>query len=481
MDVPHNIESEQAILGVILIDNANIDAITPIIQPVHFYEPLHGRIFEAALALQRRGLTANADTLRVFFEDDQALDQIGGPAYFARLVGAASAIVDPTPYAQQIYDLAIRRELMACAQRLHVLATQPVIGQTSAELLALAEADLISLQADARGTGDGLVHIASAADESLRQVTIAVQSPGYIPGQRTGLNDLDKATLGLQRRELALIGARPSMGKTSLGTSIAINVAEESLRENDGGAVGFYSIEMASSKIAARMISDLTLRMGAPVAYHDAMAGELTAKQLYTWDKASERLRNLPIYVDEGTGKTVVSMRAGIRGLLRRHPNIKLLVVDHLMLIKSSIREENRVKELGLITQELKAIAKDFDIPVLLLAQLSRATESREDKRPVLSDLRASGEIEENADLIAFLYREAYYAERALRGAKDRGEAEAADAYERLLKVKNNVEIILSKNRNGPVETVDAYCNIACSAFRDLARYGSEQEDIHGI
>lgn len=470
-ELPASVDAEQGILGLILSGQMAPEELAGRIGPEHFSEGIHQEIFEAAITLSKRSVKPSPLALSTYFEDSAALADLGGKAYLHKLVQLSGTIIDPNSYIEHLRDICLRRGLFQIAGSLQALAASPAPDQTSIDILAQAETKLAALQSIGVAKDNGLMPIAYGSAKAIELITIAKDNPGYISGVATGLPDLDAAMRGLQPAALHILGARPSMGKTSVAGHIAVNVAMA------GGTVGFYSLEMASDAIAVRMLSDLIRRRGIEARYHDALSGRINSQTLYAFQDAQSHLDSLPLLVDDRPGRSPSAIRAGIRNLIRRARDrddpLKLIIVDHLGLTKSDLAKDNRVAELGLITQDLKAIAKDFNVAVLLCCQLSRQLTKRENKRPVLDDLRGSGEIEENADTVGFLHREEYYAAEALRAAKGTNfELDRRVEYDN---ARGKAEWIIAKNRNGPLTSIELSCDIACSWFGPISETSTQE------
>jgi replicative DNA helicase len=344
-------------------------------------------------------------------------------------------------------------------------------------MVSKAEAEIVTLQVGQKAAKGQAVSIARGGLKALEGLRMAQDYPDFIPGVSTGIRGIDQALRGLQRGDVTLIAARPSMGKSALATSIALNVG---LR---GEPVAVFSLEMSEDQLAVRMHSDLILRAGRTLPYHDALSGQIGRSGVRFYEQAQQMLEGLPILVDDTAARTMAAIRTGVRTAMRRHPKLELVIIDHLNLVRHDRPDAPRVLQLGEITQAAKAMGKDLGVAVALLHQVNRSVESREDRRPNLGDLRASGEIEENVDTVAFLYREAYYAGRAAETARHSNPDNQADAHARFVQVKHDAEFIIPKNRMGPIKTVDLWCDISVSAFRDPADAGQQQitfEDLHG-
>src|SRR6056297_2305381 len=412
--VPHSIEAEQQLLGAILTNNDIYDRVAAIIGPQHFYDPVHARIFETAAARITRNALASPVTLRAFLEDDDGLKELGGPAYLVNLAGAAISTYAARDYAQMIYDLAIRRELITLGSDIAARAARVEIGSEPGDQIVEAEQKLYNL-AEQGKSDSGFQSFLRAVKDAVDVANAAYQRDGGLAGLATGLNDMDNKLGGLHRSDLLILAGRPSMGKTSLATNIAFNIAKAYKRGAlpdgtegtiQGGVVGFYSLEMSAEQLAARILSE-----AAEVPSEQIRRGDMTETEFRRFVDAAKALEACPLFIDDTAALPISQLAARARRLKREH-GLDALFVDYLQLCRANSAKDSRVNEVSEITQGLKAIAKELDIPVVALSQLSRQVENREDKRPQLSDLRESGSIEQDSDVVMFVYREAYYEER---------------------------------------------------------------------
>lgn len=469
--LPHNIEAEQQLLGAILINNDVFDRISSLVKAEHFYEPVHARIFEVASARIVKNALASPVTLKAFLEEDAGLKELGGPAYLVRLAGAAISAFAARDYAQMIYDLAVRRELIALGRDIAARAAKVDIASEPKEQIVEAEQRLYKL--GEQGTAEkGFQSFLKAVTDAVNVANAAYQRDGGLAGVSTGLIDLDKKLGGLHRSDLLILAGRPSMGKTSLATNIAFNVAKAYKRGRlhdgsegavNGGVVGFYSLEMSAEQLAARILSEAS-----EVPSEQIRRGDMTEGEFRRFVEAAKALEACPLYIDDTPALPISQLAARARRLKRTH-GLDVLVIDYLQLVKGTGRgEANRVQEVSEITQGLKAIAKELDIPVIALSQLSRQVENREDKRPQLSDLRESGSIEQDADVVMFVYRDEYYREREKPG-DDNLEA-MAKWQEAMERVHGKAEVIIGKQRHGPIGTVELSFEGRFTRFGNLVK-----------
>ncbi len=467
---PSNIEAEQALLGAILINNEVYDRVSGLLQPEHFYDPVHARIYETAARRIQKNFQANAVTLKTFLEDDEGLKELGGAEYLARLAGAAVSIYSAKDYSQAIYDLAIRRELMRIGVEIRDRAQRADVDLEPTEQIVQAEQQLYGLAEKGRSDG-GFVSFLKAATDAIEVANAAYQRDGGLAGISTGLIDLDKRLGGLHPSDLLILAGRPSMGKTSLATNIAFNIAK-AFREGErpdgtfgtlnGGRVGFFSLEMSAEQLATRILSEQSR-----IASEKIRRGDMEEEEFRRFVEAARELEKMPFYIDDTASIPIATLAARARRLKRTH-GLDALVIDYLQLIRGSGRTEGRVNEIAEISMGLKAIAKELDIPVIALSQLSRQVESREDKRPQLSDLRESGSIEQDADVVMFVFREEYYKEREKPSEAD---VEATMRWQEVMEsVRGKAELIIGKQRHGPIGTVELSFEGRFTRFGNLAR-----------
>ncbi|WP_339112379.1 replicative DNA helicase [Thioclava sp. GXIMD2076] len=468
--VPHNIEAEQQLLGAILTNNDIYDRIAQVVKADHFYEPVHRRIYETAVARIQKNALASPVTLKGYLEDDSGLKELGGPAYLARLAGAAISAYAARDYAQMIHDLALRRELINVGRELSANASKLDVGQEAEQLIVQTEGALYKL-AESGTAEKGFVSFLKAVTEAVQSANAAYQREGGLAGISTGLRDLDKKLGGLHSSDLIILAGRPSMGKTSLATNIAFNIAKAYKRGQkpdgsegaiEGGCVGFFSLEMSAEQLAARILSE-----AAEVPSEQIRRGDMSEHEFRRFVEAAKSLETCPLYIDDTPALPIAQVAARCRRLKRTH-GLDVVIVDYLQLLRGSGRGDNRVQEIGEISMGLKAIAKELNIPVIALSQLSRTVESREDKRPQLSDLRESGSIEQDADVVMFVYRDEYYKEREKPGDH---ELEKMAAWQQVMEqVHGKAEIILGKQRHGPIGSVEVAFEGRFTRFSDLAK-----------
>jgi replicative DNA helicase len=466
--VPHSIEAEQQILGAILTNNEIYDRIAQIIGPQHFYDPVHARIFETAAARITRNTLASPVTLRAFLEDDEGLKELGGANYLVTLAGAAISTYAARDYAQMLYDLAIRRELIALGHDIAGKAARVNVDSEPSDQIVEAEQALYNL-AEQGKSDSGFQSFLKAVTDAVNVANAAYQREGGMAGISTGLVDLDHKLGGLHNSDLLILAGRPSMGKTSLATNIAFNIARSYRRgvrpdgtegAVDGGVVGFFSLEMSAEQLASRVLSE-----AAEISSHKIRQGDMDEEEFRRFVEAAKTLESCPLYIDDTAAIPIAQIAARARRLKRTH-GLDVLIVDYLQLVRGSA--DNRVQEIGEISMGLKAIAKELNIPVIALSQLSRQVENREDKRPQLSDLRESGSIEQDADAVMFVFREEYYKEREKPG--DHEMDKMAEWQEAMARLHGKAEVIIGKQRHGPIGTVELSFEDQFTRFGNLVK-----------
>ncbi|MCE8507632.1 replicative DNA helicase [Ruegeria pomeroyi] len=466
--MPHSVEAEQQLLGAILTNNDLYDRVAQIIGPEHFYDPVHARIWEVAAARIAKNALASPVTLKSFMAEDAGLAELGGAAYLVNLAGASISAFAVRDYAQMIYDLAIRRELIRLGRDISDKAARVDVASEPKEQIVEAEQKLYKLSEQGQ-TDSGFKSFLKAVTEAVNVTNQAYQRGGGMAGISTGLVDLDKQLGGLHPSDLIILAGRPSMGKTSLATNIAFNVAKAYKRGQrhdgtegavDGGVVGFFSLEMSAEQLAGRVLAEAS-----EISSHKIRQGDMTEDEFRRFVNAAKDLEACPLFIDDTPALPISQLAARARRLKRTH-GLDLLVIDYLQLCRGMA--DNRVNEIAEISMGMKAIAKELNIPVIALSQLSRQVENRDDKRPQLSDLRESGSIEQDADVVMFVFREEYYKEREKPGDHelDRMEEWKA-AMERL---HGKAEVIVGKQRHGPIGTVELSFEAQFTRFGNLVK-----------
>ena len=470
LGVPHSIEAEQQLLGAILTNNDLFDRVAQILRAEHFYDPVHARIFETAAARIAKNNLASPVTLKAFLEDDAGLAELGGPAYLMRLAGAAISSFAVRDYAEMIYDLAIRRELIEVGNDIAAKAARVDVQSEPKEQIVEAEQKLYAL-AEQGQTEQGFQSFLTAVTDAVKVANAAYQREGGLAGVSTGLIDMDKKLGGLHRSDLLILAGRPSMGKTSLATNIAFNIARAykkgittSGEEGavDGGVVGFFSLEMSAEQLASRILSEV-----AEIPSNQIRRGDFTESEFRRIVDAAKELEAAPLFIDDTPALPISQLAARARRLKRTH-GLDALFVDYLQLVRGTGRSENRVNEISEITMGLKAIAKELDIPLVALSQHSGQVENREDKRPQLSDLRESGSIEQDADVVMFVFREEYYKEREKPG--DHELDKMGQWQEEMERLHGKAEVVIGKQRHGPIGTVELRFEGPFTRFGNLVK-----------
>ncbi len=450
-DLPHNFEAEQALLGSIMVNNSAYHRVSEFLRGEHFADPMHGALFDSAAALIKRGQIASPFSLKAYIDSVPGLKEQGGIAYIARLTAGSYHFEEAESLGRDILDAAMRRGLIAIGTETMTAAYSPKAEDTAAAQIEATERKLYDLATG--NTAGGFERFSAALTGSVVQAEGAHQRKGQLSGVTTGLKALDNLLGGLHPSDLVILAGRPSMGKTALATNIAVNAAaafrEEDGKTVDGAKVGFFSLEMSAEQVATRVVAE---KSGISSDY--VRKGKLTPAEFDRFLTAAKFFESLPMFIDDTGALSMASLRNRARRLQRQH-GCDLLVIDYLQLITPDERRKNgnRVNEVSDITQGLKALAKELNIPVLALSQLSRAVESRTDKRPQLADLRDSGSIEQDADVVMFVYREQYYLERAGLPAGDS---------------EDRAEVLIEKQRHGPIGNVKLKFEAYLTRFSDL-------------
>ena len=468
---PHNLEAEQALLGAILVNNDACDRVQGFLLPDHFFEAVHARIYEAASTLIRAGKLASPVTLKTYFDNDATLKEIGGPAYLGRLAAAATTIINAEEYGRTVYELAQRRKLIGIGTDLVNEAFDTAVEDRPKDLIERAEQTLYEM-AETGKYGQGFQPFGRALTDAVDMAANAYQRDGGLSGISSGLKDLDEKMGGLQSSDLIILAGRPAMGKTALGTNIAYHVAKAykaehqtdgSVKVADGGVVAFFSLEMSSEQLATRIIAEQS-----GISSERIRRGKITEDEFTRIVEVSRELQSLPLYIDATGGLTIAQVAARARRL-KRQRGLGLVVVDYLQLLAGSSRRaaEGRVQEVSEITVGLKALAKELNVPIMALSQLSRQVENRDDKRPQLSDLRESGSIEQDADVVLFIYREEYY---LTRKEPKPNTPEYQQWQDDMGKVHGVAEVIIGKQRHGPTGIVKLQFEANLTRFQNLAQ-----------
>lgn len=475
--LPANVEAEAAFLGAVLIDNRVVEELTIQLRPEHFFEPAHQRIYDRIRQLLDRNAVVTPVTLKPYFESDEGLRELGGVAYLARLTADGQGLLAPRELAEQIYDLALLRELITVGRNLvqgamdtsESLAPLQQIEQAEAALYKVAEGASAANEAQSFGI---------ATRTAIAAIEKAFNSGGHISGKTTGLTSVNEKIGGLHDSDLIILAGRPGMGKTSLATNIAFNAADRlrrdiadgiPLEKSVGAATAFFSLEMSADQLATRILAEQS-----GISSEALRMGKISREDFQSLSFASQRLAELPLFIDDTPALSIAALRARARRLKRRH-NIGLIVVDYLQLLQGTGRAtDNRVNEISEISRGLKTLAKELSLPVIALSQLSRAVEQRDDKRPMLSDLRESGSIEQDADMVWFVFREDYYvASREPKQPVDGDDMKVHEAHgawaAEMERVHGLAELIVAKQRHGATGKVRLRFESRITRFSDLA------------
>ena len=473
-EAPNNIEAEQALLGAILVNNDAFYRVSDFLKSAHFNEPLHRKIFEVSAELIRMGKMANPVTIKTFLPSDEKVGDMTVSHYLARLAAEAVTIINAADYGRAIYDLATRRALITVGEDMVNIAYDAPVDMSPQEQIEDAERRLFELAETGRYDG-GFESFTDAVKTAVDMANAAFMRDGHLSGIATGLRDLDRRMGGLQPSDLIVLAGRPGMGKTSLATNIAFNIAhayepaqqaDGSFKAANGGVIGFFSLEMSSEQLATRIISEQT-----EIPSSKIRRGEITEYDFEKLVACSQTMQKLPLFIDQTGGISIAQLAARARRL-KRQRGLDVIVIDYIQLMQgtSARASQNRVQEITEITTGLKALGKELGVPIIALSQLSRQVESRDDKRPQLSDLRESGSIEQDADVVLFVYREEYY-------LKNKEPKPGTDEYMKwegeMNDARGKAEVIIAKQRHGPTGTVGLSFQGEFTRFSDLA------EDSH--
>ncbi len=455
-ELPNNIEAEQAVIGSILLSNEIFDEINTIISSVNFYDPLHQKIFNAIENLIFKGLLANPITLKNHFKDEK--DDLNVPEYLVKITKFSTSVRQSIEYSKIIYDMFVRRELIKISEQTIDNAKINDLDISGQNIIEQSEKLLFDL-AEKGSFNSALVKFEDALKQTIEMASAAYKNEAGIVGVPTGLRDLDDKLGGLHESDLIIIAGRPSMGKTSLATNIAFNAAKNLQSSGRKSSIAFFSLEMSSEQLSTRILSEQ-----ARIGSNDIRRGRISDEQFDKFLETSKDISELPLFIDETPAISIAAMSNRARRIKRLH-GLELIVVDYIQLMKgSSNNNDGRVQEISQITQGLKAIAKELSIPVVALSQLSRQVEQRDDHKPQLSDLRESGSIEQDADVVMFVYREGYYLQR-----KEPREAtvEHAEWQAKMNEVAHLAEIIIGKQRHGPIGKVTLEFEERFTKFKD--------------
>ena len=457
--LPSNIEAEQALIGSILVNNDIIDEISNLLKAEKFFDPVHKKIFKVIETLNNKGMIANPITLKNYFENLNELDEVGGAEYLVKLTRFSSSSKQATDYAKIVHENFVKRELLEISNVISEDSLDIDLDKSSENIIEDAEKSLFDL-AERGNFSQSFLQFNQAIDQTISMAKSAIKSDQGIVGVPSGLTALDEKLGGLHKSDLVIIAGRPSMGKTALATNIAYHAAKNIFEKNEKSSVAFFSLEMSSEQLSTRILSEQSR-----IQSNDIRRGRASEEQLNRFIETSRNIYDLPLYIDETPAITISTMSNRARRIKRLF-GLSLIVVDYIQLMKTNIKKyEGRVQELSEITQGLKALAKELSVPVLALSQLSRAVEQRDDKIPQLSDLRESGSIEQDADVVMFVYREQYYLEKK---EPKQGSIEHAEWQSKMNDIYGLADIIIGKQRHGPTGNVQVEFEGQYTKFKDL-------------
>jgi replicative DNA helicase len=464
--VPYDVEVEQALLGAILVDNQAMERVGALIRPEHFYDPLHARIFETmSQAMERGSFALTPLTLHASMKADPGLIEVGGTAYLAGLAQAAPALPNVRDYAKILHDLAVRRSLIRIGEDIVNTAYEAPTERGPAEQIAEAEKALYAVSETSK-YGEGPLDFHEALRRAVESAEKAQARGGRISGVTSGFTDIDQLLGGLQPSDLLILAGRPGMGKTALGTNMAFHAARAYIQDMEAGAeiprgspVLFFSLEMAAQQLSARILAEQT-----EIEMWKIRNGRFSESEWEKFVLTMQELSTLPLFIDDTGGISIAQIAARARRM-KREKKIGLIIIDYLQLVEPSRRQENRVQEITEVTKGLKTLAKELNVPILALSQLSRGVDSRDDKRPVLSDLRESGSIEQDADVVMFVYREEYYLKSR---EPDPSSADHAKWLEKCERAHRRAEVLVEKHRHGATNKIDLYFDDRFTRFSNL-------------
>ncbi len=458
--MPCNIEAEQAVIGSILVSNDIYDEISILLDAQKFFDPIHVKLYETIENLISKGLLANPITLKNHFENNEGLKELGGQEYLIKITKFSTSSKQAIDYANIVQEMHLRRELIKISESvLYEASNKNEITTSGEEIIQSTEKSLFDL-AERGHFNQSFMKFESALKQTIEMAKSAYQNDEGIVGVPTGLTDLDSRLGGLHKQDLIIIAGRPSMGKTALATNIAFNAAQNIQKKGNKSTVAFFSLEMSSEQLSTRILSEQSR-----IRSNDIRRGKVSEKEFEKFIETSKNIFELPLYIDETPAITIAAISNRSRRIKRLY-GLELIVVDYIQLMRSSGRKEyNRVQEISEITQGLKALAKELNVPVLALSQLSRAVEQRDDKKPQLADLRESGSIEQDADVVMFVYREAYYIERK---EPTLGSIEHAEWQQKMDEISSLAEIMIGKQRHGPTGNVKVEFEAMYTKFKDL-------------
>ena len=458
--LPCNIEAEQAVIASILVSNDIYDEISSILDSQKFFDPIHVKLYETIETLISKGLLANPITLKNHFENNEGLKELGGQEYLIKITKFSTSVKQAIDYANIVQEMHVRRELIKISQSvLDEVSTNSDVGTSGETIIQNTEKSLFDL-AERGHFNQSFMKFDSALKQTIDMAKSAYQNEEGLVGVPTGLTDLDSRLGGLHKQDLVIIAGRPSMGKTALATNIAFHAAKNIEKKRSKSTVAFFSLEMSSEQLSTRILSEQSR-----IRSNDIRRGKVSEKEFEQFIETSKNISELPLYIDETPAITIAAISNRSRRIKRLF-GLELIVVDYIQLMRSSGKKEyNRVQEISEITQGLKALAKELNVPVLALSQLSRAVEQRDDKKPQLADLRESGSIEQDADIVMFVFRESYYLQNKEPTV---GSIEHAEWQTKMNEISHLAEIMISKQRHGPTGNVKVEFEAMYTKFKDL-------------
>ena len=457
-ELPNNIEAEQAVIGSILVSNDIFDDVSIIIDNKKFYDPVHQKIFAAIENLISKGMLANPITLKNYFENDNSLAELEGHEYLVKLTKFSTTIRQAIEYSKIVYDMHIRRELIKISETMTENASNKILDLPGNKIIEDSERLLFDL-AEKGSLNTSFIKFDQALNYTIEMASNAFKNEEGIVGVPTGLTDLDDRLGGMHNSDLLIIAGRPSMGKTALATNIAFHAAKKIQEKGTKSSIAFFSLEMSSEQLSTRILAEQSR-----IKSNDIRRGRISEEQFDKFIETSKNISELPLYIDETPAISIAAMSNRARRIKRLY-GLDLVVVDYIQLMSAANTRDGRVQEISEITKGLKALAKELSVPVLALSQLSRAVEHRDIKKPQLSDLRESGSIEQDADVVMFVYREAYYLEKL---EPRPATVEHAEWQAKMNEVSNLAEIIIGKQRHGPTGNINVEFEAMFTKFRDI-------------
>ena len=461
--LPMNLEAEQALLASLLTDNKTYEKVSDFLRRNHFYDDINSKIYEGISKLIENSQLADPLTLKNYFIQKNELDLIGGDNYLIELAKNSTVLSNVNEYGKLVYDLFQRREVIKISDNIINEAHSFDLETNASEIIEKAESELFNLSSTGE-TGKDLQNFSTSLAQAINSAELAYKREGHLSGIATGFTDLDQLLGGLHKTDLIILAGRPSMGKTALATNIAFKMANiNSFEDKDKkNVIGFFSLEMSSEQLATRILAEDT-----SISSEKIRRGEMNSNDFQKIIKSSQKLGEISLFIDDSPNLSIAALRTRARRLKRKH-NLNIIVIDYLQLLRPTReRFDNRVLEIAEITRNLKALAKELSIPVLCLSQLSRQVEQRDDKRPQLADLRESGAIEQDADVVMFIYREEYYLERK---EPTPGSEDYQKWQEKMSKIHNVAEVLVAKQRHGPIGKVNLHFEGSITKFSNLSK-----------